>query len=150
MKKRKKPDFNLYYNKIIDYAKLCSVTILHVETLTDKTEKNGVFLGDYRTINISGQMGEAELICTLLHELGHFEDDCNHKEDPAVVIAYDKLYKDKKLTPIQKNKILLSEKRAWDYGRGIAKKLNIPLGSWYNKSEKKALATYRAVRPKRN
>lgn len=145
MKSGKVKNFNIHFQKLIDYAKLCKIEIHKKKSLTSDETEEGKFTEEDRHIDLSWEMNQKELLATLLHELGHFEDYMvvsSKKLDRA----YNLLNEDKPITLIEKRLIVKCEKRAWAFGRILAKKFNIPLGYWYSREEQKALATYKAVK----
>jgi uncharacterized protein with von Willebrand factor type A (vWA) domain len=82
-------------------------------------------------------------IATLLHELGHQFDDA--LKDPKKRKKYDKAYPafyKGQASEKQKKLVLECEKRAWEYGKAIAKKLRIKLGKWYEHEKEQALKEY--------
>ena len=130
--------------KIKAFAKLCRVSINFV----DHMEEFGCYYGNKRSITISKSLGQAELLATLLHELGHFIDDLrnphNHLTNRFHNGARTAIEEDRKLTFLQKKRLLKIEREAWKNARALAKQLDIPLGNWFYKDEKSALASYYA------
>lgn len=137
-------NFNVYYNKLLDYAKLMSITIYF-----HKIEDQGTFFN--RTIYLDKTLNEKQILAVLLHELGHFIDEMiNPKRyiSKRAVQAYTLLAKNKEMTQLQKQNILIIEKAACEYGKVLAKKLKIKTGSWYKKEMDELINTYKSIKTK--
>lgn len=136
--------YSVYLKKIKAYAKMCRVSIKFVNHM----EEGGAYLGNRRSISISKKLSNIETIATLLHELGHFIDDLrnphNHLSNRFHNGARTAIEEDRKLTFLQKKRLLKIEREAWKNARALARQLDIPLGAWFYKDEKSALATYYA------
>ena len=140
-------NYNIYYNKILDYCKVIDVTVYFKKELN-----NAMFITKGRKIYIDPNFNESEIIACLLHELGHFIDDTlNNKQfDKLYEKAYKKMDKDRALTKKEFNCILMCEANAWTHGEVIAKKLKIPVGRWYYKTMQNYLVSYFEVKTYKN
>ena len=132
-------NYEIYLDKIKAYAKASALKIVR------KTEpSDGSYSPHTSTIVIDPDLDESTEIATLLHELGHAFD---YKLDssPSTWDAYYKVYTPEGPTPLQLEKVIEAEIRAWENGVMIAKRLKIPLGKWYAAERKVALTNYRKV-----
>lgn len=142
-------NYHKYLNILLDYAKLCKVTIW---TKSLKNEYTGEFVPSGRFINLSDDLDDSEEIATILHELGHFYDqqaDEDFNNNFQLNRAYNRMHRlgDKAtFTKKEKQMILECEARAWNHGRVIAKKFKIPLGSWYDAEELAGLSEYQSLK----
>lgn len=120
------------------YCDACEIQLEHKEH-----DNDGTWFPSKRKIVLDREMDESTEIATFLHELGHSTDDylTNPKTEKKYDNAYRAFYKNE-ATEKQNKLVLECEKRAWFYGRGIAKKLRIPLGKWYDKEEEASLKDY--------
>lgn len=152
MTRKQKKLFKQHLKKVIEYAIIVGVEdIQTVSSLIKPLDHNGAMDAENKVMSLMGEMNLKQILATILHELGHHEDDCNTpKEDPHLAGAYIKLDKNEPLTLNQKIKVRACEDRAWYYARGIAKKLDIKLGPWFDKEEKEALKTYQYTTIKKN
>lgn len=128
-----------YLGKIYQYADAVDIRI-EVKASAD----DGVYLPARRKIVIDKDLDPSEEVAILLHELGHALDDALAKKsmEKRVDSAYKAIYA-KKPTRKQRDFVMGCELRAWEYGRGIAKKLRIPLGKWYDRVRDESLKSYR-------
>jgi hypothetical protein len=127
-----------YLDKLKAYAQACEIT---VEWKNE--DGDGAYIPSLRKIKIDPDLPDSTEIATLLHELGHSLDDTLYSK--SVMRVLDRAYKavyHKKPTQQQLQSVLDCEKRAWTFGRSIAKKLRIPLGKWYAAEEAEALKIY--------
>ncbi len=139
-------NYNKYLKLLLEYAKLCRVEVYENE-LEDAD-------GDYykRVINLDKKLSQSSEIAVLLHELGHFLDEMVNpvlNERPELNRAYE-IFNDPlfmgEMTYKQRKALIACEKRAWVYGKVIAKKLKIKLGSWYDKEMRAGMSCYKAVK----
>lgn len=138
------PNFDLYLDKLGAYAKACEITIEYRDEPGD-----GAYIPARRKIVLDKDLPESTEIATFLHELGHSLDDKLY--DKIEFKKLDRLYKlvyKGKLPAAKLPEVLECEKRAWVFGRAIAKKLRIPLGSWYSREEAEALSHYEQTETK--
>lgn len=130
-----------YIERLTLFASAIGVKIEYVESASS----DGIWFPAARKIKIDDDLTEQEEIATLLHELGHSMDDILsaewHKEK-RLGRAYTAMYS-KKPTKKQVKLVVECEQRAWNYGRDIARRLNIRLGKWYSVSEQDGLKSYR-------
>lgn len=139
-----------YYNKLLDYAKVCHINVFMAELYENQDEKDlGEYLYESRTINLNKKLTQKELIATLLHELGHFEDHKINGINEKVEQAYKNLNNGVLPTVNQKRLIVECEQKAWDYGESLAKKLKIPLGSWYTKEVLAGMTNYYSLKTRK-
>ena len=125
---------------------------LYMEVLNIKLEykeypEDGCFLPQARKIILDPDLTETNTLGTLLHELGHVLDDSVLAGNPIsekITAIYKKIYKEE-VTEAQLGVVIACEKRAWGYGRAIARQLKIPLGKWYNIIENEAIKDYKKV-----
>lgn len=106
----------------------------------------GVWLPAVRVVRVDVNMGDTDLIATLLHELGHALDDVltpSGRKTDKIYKAYRAMYKGRP-TAAQKRLVVSLERKAWRYGRDIAARLNIRLGKWYDDIEKDSIKSYLA------
>lgn len=134
--------YDEYRDKIMAYMEACAINF---EFAPEPDE--GAYLASRRLIRIDPDLDESTEIATMLHELGHLTDDTllTGPKFKRISLAY-KAFNEKYHSPSQMRLILQCEQRAWMYGRGIAKKLQITLGKWYDDEEKEALAEYAAAK----
>lgn len=127
-----------YLDKLKLYAEACEITIEY-----KSVDGDGVYVPSRRKIVLDPDLPESTEIATLLHEIGHSMDDTliNKRTEKVMDRAYKAFY-DQSASKKQVEKVVECEKRAWIYGRSIAKKLRIPLGKWYDYEEKSALEGY--------
>jgi hypothetical protein len=135
---RKLPKYRDYYDKLVLYIAACELTLERREVGGD-----GEYIPNRRVIALDIDLDESSEIAILLHELAHSFDDAlaNPKTLKKLDKAYSAMFKNE-ANEKQAALILECEKRAWTYGRAIAKKLRIPLGAWYDKEEKSGLEGY--------
>jgi len=135
---RKLPKYEEYLEKLVRYCEATELSVEHKEY-----EGDGAYMPNRRTIVIDRDLDESTEIATLLHEIGHSMDDS--LKDPKTLKKYDKAYTafyKNEATDKQKKIVLECETKAWEYGRGIAKKLRIKLGKWYDVEQESALKDY--------
>lgn len=144
-------NYNLYLKRLLDYSKLAKVVVWDKPMAKPNDDSN--YLGEYltrgRVINLESTLTQKETLAVLLHELGHFLDEMLNPEkanNKNLLSAYQKFFVNKPMTPKQKLLILECETTAWNYGKGLAKKLKIPLGDWYEKEMMCGLAEYNAIK----
>lgn len=131
-------NFDTYKDKLQAYIDACELTIEYREV-----DGDGAYLPSRRVIKLDKDLPESTEIATILHECGHSTDDALH--DPFSEKKLDKAYKafyNDKATYNQKKAVIECEQRAWIFARGIAKKLRIPLGKWFDAEEKESLKSY--------
>lgn len=96
-----------------------------------------------RRLRLDTDLEQTHVIASFLHELGHsLDDSLAARSSRSLDKAYTAIYKEKH-TPKQMDLVIECEKRAWEYGRKIAKILKIRLGKWYDDYQKECLAAYR-------
>lgn len=133
---------DLYMEKLLAYAYACEITIEYKEM-----DGDGSYVPSRRKVKLDKDLPESTEVATLLHELGHSLDD--NLTDKKIELVMDKAYKafyKRSANKRQVEHVVECEKRAWVYGRGIAKKLRIPLGKWYDEEERTALEGYTSWR----
>lgn len=135
-------NFNIYLESILNYAKACNIKVIFVEPNKDW---HGLYSPHRRSIYINKELKEELKISCLLHELGHYLDDCTNPRSftsKSINSGLEALEKSKDLTDPQKRAIIRQEKKAWKYAQGIAKQLKIPLGKWFFRDKKSNLLIY--------
>lgn len=150
-------NYDLYYNKILDYAKLCGVVVywskddLDYEHFGEFSEKSqGRPHAIYITVDraVEKTYKKKYVLACMLHELGHYEDSLKFKKFYSLKNldkAYVSYQKSGVCTPNQKRLILKCETMAWDQALVIAKKLNIPVGKWFSETRASALGIYASI-----
>lgn len=131
-------NFDIYMDKLRMYVEACELTLEYKDI-----DGDGVYLPSRRVITLDKDLPESTEVATLLHEMGHTMDDSLY--DPASEKKLDKAYKavyKNKASYDQTQAVLACEQRAWVFARGIAKKIRIPLGKWFDQEEKDALNSY--------
>jgi hypothetical protein len=107
---------------------------------------DGAYVPSRRIIRVDPELSEASTIAVLLHELGHVLDDTTIKKAKfrEVERAYTRLHKaPHRLSPVHSKTIIRTERRAWEYGRVVAKILGIPIGRWYDKTMAGCIKAYK-------
>lgn len=135
---RSLPKYHEYIRRLELFSKALGVKVEYAPE-----DGEGSFSPATRKIRIDPELSEAEEIATFLHELGHAVDDM--LIDDKVYALIDKAYTivyDKKVSKKQQALVVNCEKRAWQYGRSIAKQLKIRLGKWYTAIEVDCLRRY--------
>lgn len=121
---------------------------LFLKSLGVKVKKNGEYkyVISKRTVTVETGEDETTHIASFLHEAGHMLDHMINESfnNTTISKAYGRIYTTKYSTS-DLSVVLIVEKRAWNYGRILAKNLGIGLGKWYDKEEKEALASYRRL-----
>ena len=76
-------NFNLYFNKLLEFSKVCNVSVYLENGVSLKEKDSSIELGEFdprgRVISLNSKNPEPVQIATFLHELGHFYD---HMKDP--------------------------------------------------------------------
>lgn len=136
---RKLKKYDEYFDSLETYLMASGMELVFSEEVTGL----GEFVPSLRRIVIDENLEDSTEIAVLLHELGHQFDDA--LKDPKQMKKLDKafpaFYKGK-ANKKQKKLVIECETRAWEYGKGIAKKLRIPLGKWYEQEKVEALKEY--------
>lgn len=136
--------YEQYRSRLLMYAKALNIKIEY----TTNIDSDGVYIPLRKLIKIDSDIGESEEIAALLHELGHVDDDSltatvqGSKKFKALNKAYTKVYKNKH-SKKQSAMVLRCERRAWKYGRALAKKLRIKLGRWYDLYMQQCIQDYK-------
>jgi hypothetical protein len=133
-------NYEQYRDKLLGYAQACEINVEY-----KPEDGDGAWISTRRKIRIDPDLAPSTEIATLLHELGHVLDDTRSKGgmDQRIEKAYHAVYH-KKPTRKQHEMVLKRERAAWEHGRGIAKKLRIRLGKWFEDEMAEALREYRA------
>lgn len=139
-------NYDLYLKKIKAYCKSVELEIQFVEVF----EGEGEYRPNRRKVIIATKdFSESQILSTLLHEIGHFEDDLRNPKRFSQKYhywGYEWINQERNLTLNQKEAVLRAELSAWKNARALALKLRIPLGKWFKKDERESLNTYRAVK----
>lgn len=132
-------NYDIYIEKIQAYTEACEITIEYKDVPGD-----GAYMPSRRVISVDKDLPESTEIATLLHEMGHSMDDTLYDKRSMKILdkAFPAFYNGT-ATEAQKAAVIECERRAWVFARGIAKKLRIPLGKWFDKEENEALSDYR-------
>ena len=132
-----------YYTKYLKLLHLYAKAIRIKVVYTSKEDSDGTYLPTLREIRLDPDLSESTMIAALLHELGHVLD-CTllrGKTFRQMEKAYTRIYT-RKYTKRQKQIVLKAERRAWGYGKVIAKILGIRLGKWYDDYRQYCLKDY--------
>lgn len=147
MLNRKLKNYKIYLQRLKLFAQAMNIKIEYGEL-----DAEGTWMPAIRKIKLDDDdLSQSFELAALLHELGHSMDDLLStaaKEENALFKAYKAVYESKKgKKPTAKQLILVTscEKRAWDNGRGIAHRLNIRLGKWYDEAERVCISSYKEV-----
>lgn len=136
---RKLKNFDVYLQKLEHYAKASRLKLEYCERITC----GGLFIPSKRKIVVESDLTDSDTIATILHELGHSIDDSllTQGSERTIDKAYTAFAKGTH-TPEQKRNLMHCERRAWRFGKAIAKRLQIKLGKWYADSRQYALKSY--------
>lgn len=131
--------FEKYQDKLKYFAKAVGIKIEYTDI-----DGEGCYLPSRNIIRLDPDNSESREIAVTLHELGHSMDlDILRKKSSKILDeAYRAVYC-RRPTDKQLSLILLAERRAWEHGKLIAKRLRIPLGTWYGKIRAQNLRSYR-------
>jgi hypothetical protein len=134
-------NYDYYKDKLEQYAAACEITVERKSYAGD-----GAYMPSQRKVVLDVDLPESTEIATFLHELGHSMDDTllSKSYEKKLSRAYRAVY-EKLPTQSQLQEVIECERRAWIFGRALAKKLRIPLGKWYESEEADALGLYRSV-----
>lgn len=132
------PNYHKYWERLNNFANTLGIKIEYAEN-----DSEGSFSQAHRKIRVDVGLCEAEDIATILHELGHAMDTLlvTPTISKHIEKAYEVVY-NRKPTRRQQSLVMGCEKRAWLYGRSIAKQLKIRLGKWYFQFERDCLKSY--------
>lgn len=139
-------NMDVYMSAIEEYCNVTNIKLVEVPEF----EGCGEYNPNNRTIKYDNSLSDSEIISTLLHELGHYQDDLrNPNKYGGTHHYYGRTRLERQyvyLTAKQKQAIWDTETEAWKNGRAIAKQLKIKLGKWFDKDETSSLNTYRPIR----
>lgn len=136
---RKLKHFDRYLQKLNNYADALGIKIKYTDI-----DDEGSYSPHMKRINVDPNLTQSMELSVLIHELGHASDETivgpNYDEslDDAYRVVYHYKHSKKQL-----NIVIEAEKRAWLYGRTIAKMLKIPLGKWYDDVEQECIDNYK-------
>jgi len=139
MSDRKLKNYDRYLQSLEMYIKASGLTIKYATQPGD-----GSYSLKFRRITVDPDLTETEELAVILHELGHSLDDLmvNKSTERALTAAYTASELNS-ATKEQRRRVLRCEKRAWKYARATAKKLNIPLGVWFDNIQAACLKDYK-------
>lgn len=126
-------NFDDYRDVLKRYAKAAGILVRY-----RKTGPEAVYQPAERIVTLSPNLPESTEIAVFLHELGHAMDEM---PDAETWNAYQALY-GRTASPSHRRIVLKYERRAWKFGRVLAKRLKIPLGKWFDEEEQESLASY--------
>lgn len=134
------PNYSIYHKKLVRFIHSLGVKLIE----KDDAEDDGMYIPLRKTIRIAGELGPAEEIAVLLHEVGHVLDEIVgfKLHTASLEKAYAAIYTGK-FTEHQRKLVLRTEKRAWVNARELARYLKIPLGKWFSDTQKQCLNDYR-------
>lgn len=132
-------NYDIYLQRLELYIKASRLKLVYAPEIGE-----GAYVPSSRTIRIDPDLSESEEIATILHEIGHSIDDTlvSGTQETRLEAAYRLVYK-KKGSETHNTLVYECEERAWKFGRGVAKRLHIPLGNWFNRCEKEGLKAYK-------
>lgn len=132
--------YHAYMERLKAYAEAVGLDIKY----GDLDGEDGYFSPHRRYIKIDNDLSESYEIAIILHELGHSLDDtvADMKTESEADTAYSAMYRDK-ATKKQNKIVIACEKRAWKYGRKLAKQLDIRLGKWFDEAKSECLKAYK-------
>lgn len=135
---RSLPKYDEYLKRLETFAKALGIKIEYAPE-----DGEGSFSPAHKKIRIDPDLGPSDEVATILHELGHAVDDMLIDDKVYALLdqAYSLVYEDK-VSKKQQALVMNCEKRAWQYGRSIAKQLKIRLGKWYTSVERECLRRY--------
>ena len=137
-----KNKFTKYLLKLIAYANLQGVKVQFKEGVEDK------FIPSRGLILIDGDIEDynEELIVALLHELGHVYDDKHQtvKDQKRCNKTYPRIYSKNPPKSVVKS-ALMFERRAWKYGKAIAKELGVTISKLYEEQQIECLEAYKVT-----
>lgn len=138
---RKLKHHDKYLQRLELYCKACDIKIKYV----DKEIGGGAYDPHLRKLYVDEDLLESAEVAVFLHELGHSLDDTlvPTKASKKLSKAYKAVYSGRSSRK-QLRAVIRCEKRAWHYARGIAKKLRIKLGVWFDAVEKYCLKNYKS------
>ncbi len=132
--------FTKYLLKLVTHANLHGIKVQF------KVGEEDRYIPSRNLIIIDGDIEDydEDTLISLLHELGHVYDREHHtpKDIPKFNKAYPTIYNSNPPKSIVKY-ALMFERRAWRYGKDIAKRLGITLSSEYDKQAKLCIQDYR-------
>lgn len=139
MYKRKLKGFVGYKSRLELYAMAVGIRIEYTEH-----EDESAYVPSRSMIKLHDGLSNSEEIAIFLHELGHAMDDAfrNRVEEQSLSRAYVAVY-EKRSTEGQDALVYECERRAWRFGKAIAKRCRIRTGKWYDKVRNECLACYR-------
>lgn len=118
----RRKQFNIYFNKLIDYCKLMNIKLYTSDTLVDSV------LIDKREIIINKNTDYINILAATLHEIGHLLDYYHNSKLFLKVKAYNALIKNPhELTYYERKQLILLETRAWDYAKSLSHMLKIKI-----------------------
>jgi len=135
---RKLKRYQDYKSRLKFYARAVNIKITYITA-----EDESAYLPTQRKICLERDLPESVEIAVLLHELGHSLDDAlvNKTTMNEINAAYHAVYSDK-ANKIHKYTVIETEKRAWQFGKVIARICRIPIGNWYYKAKRSCLRAY--------
>lgn len=135
---RRLPKYEEYMSRLKNFAQT-----LGIKVKKGCEDSEGSYSPKARRITLDEDNTESQDVGAFLHELGHAVDEMllNNKIKDSINEVYEIVYR-KSVSPRQRAILMNNEKRAWMYGRSIAKQLNIRLGNWYGDLELDCLKRY--------
>lgn len=135
----KKNEFIKSLLKLIVYANSLGVRVQFIPGSDDKYVPSKKLI----VIDAHPDDMEEDLIISLLHEIGHVYDETKHtaKDDMLENLTYPRIYNNPTKQVIRW--AVMFERRAWKYGKKIAKELEIPISKEYDAQQKICLLSYK-------
>lgn len=133
--------YQLYLDKLKSFAKAIGVRIVY----KDCEGNDGFYIPTRNLVYIENDLSESSTVAVILHELGHCMDltFIDQEKSNKTEEAFERFYSTKKRKRNDKRIVIACETRAWKYGRGIASRLKIKLGVWYDDAEECCLTSYK-------
>lgn len=133
--------FVKYLDKLRSFAKAIGIKIIY----KDCNGHDGFYVPTRSKVYVDSDLSESSTIAVVLHELGHCMDITFIDEEMSSKTeqAFTRFYSKKKRRSGDKRLVVACETRAWRYGRGIADRLRIPLGKWYDEAQESCLTSYK-------
>ena len=132
--------YDVYMEKLHAYAQATGIKVVY-----NYKDEESAYIQSRNQIKLDPQMSQSFEIAVFLHELGHSLDiatlDPHSKAYIRMEKAYAALYS-RKFTKKQREEVLATEARAWDYAKIIAKQCKIRLGKWFTNAKDECLESY--------
>lgn len=131
--------YETYIQKLEDFAKSIGIKVVRRQESHD-----GAWIPAKNKITLDVDLSEIDEVSTFLHELGHCLDDTLFDDGKLINSTHRSYYAVYygKPTKIQLEKVVEVERRAWKFGKRLARRLGIRLGKWYDDAVKMSIRSY--------